>query len=146
MVNFQGYSWIPGLIHPLNFPYSDVNHLFMNIISSFGLLAYIQTRLATQVSSIAYRTQFWYREASRRLRYRPISSVCGLTVRIALPPLLPQHPADGVALVAAEPRPQTAVLQHAVLDPLPVRSLQPPDGRVQHVRVVLLPQHSVRRD
>ena len=32
---------------------------------------FIQTRLATPVSSIEYRTQFWYRKISRKLWYRP---------------------------------------------------------------------------
>ena len=50
---FQRYSWIPGLIHVLKFLYSSRNYFFPNIIFNFEI---IQTRFATQVSNIEYRT------------------------------------------------------------------------------------------
>ena len=54
MVHFQCYSWIPGLIHPLNFLRSNFNCYFPTIISSFSLYKLDEQR-KYRVSSIEYR-------------------------------------------------------------------------------------------
>ena len=52
MVRFQHYSRLQGLIHSLNFPYSDFNYILLNIISSFRLKLDVHSKY--RVSSIEH--------------------------------------------------------------------------------------------
>ena len=55
MVPFLRYSWIPWIIHPLNFLQSNVNYYFLNIISSFSLYK-LDLQRKYRVSSIEHNS------------------------------------------------------------------------------------------
>ena len=73
MVHFQHYSWLPGLIHPLTFLYSDSN-LKKNTVSSFS--SQVQTNLQCEyrVSSIEHNSSIVRYQINDGINPAPVSN------------------------------------------------------------------------